>query len=101
LKPSFFRFSEQDKRKDPGVYPGSQRFSPAFCLTYVPGFSTIPFAEAALFLIDKSSVAIMLNRIKEIAEVRCKEWSGRLIVRSLRLPLPTSVHRQPVSSCRR
>jgi hypothetical protein len=45
---------------DPGAVSRIARFRPAFCLTFLPGFSAVPLAEAVIFLIDTSSVTIRL-----------------------------------------
>ena len=45
---------------DPGAVSKIARFSPAFCLTFSPGFSTVPLAEAVMLVIVKFSVTIRL-----------------------------------------
>ena len=37
------------------------RSSPAFCFTFVPGSSTLPFAERVIFATSSASVAMMPN----------------------------------------
>ena len=43
---------------DPRILP----FSPAFCRTFRPGFSRVPFADRVMFVICRSSTRITSNR---------------------------------------
>ena len=47
-------------RNEPGVASRIARFSPAFALTLLPGFSAVPLADAVMFDGASSSVTISL-----------------------------------------
>ena len=47
-------------RTKPGARSNSERFSPALALTFLPGLSTVPRAEAVMFFTCRSSMTIRL-----------------------------------------
>ena len=57
--PASSAFHRTMPRNPPGAPSRMLRFKPAFCLTFLPGFSTVPFAERVMLFTDNFSVASM------------------------------------------
>ena len=70
---------------DPGAVSKIARFSPAFCLTFSPGFSTVPLAEAVILVIVKFSVTIRLCSATSLAVTRWMRFLRRLATLRWRL----------------